>query len=145
MYPRALDFHRNHLTRAKARAVNLSEAGRGDWLVFEALEYVFNLRVKLVLDYCSCPAGVEGRHLILQPGQLPDVFDREQIGAGRKRLTCFDEGGSELNQLAAQQLSFLPSQLGIRKLSYAPASGIQKDPKHEKEECDHHPRHPRIS
>ena len=45
-----------------------------------------------------------GRHVVLQAGELLDVFARQQVDAGREDLAEFDEGRAQLVQEAPEAL-----------------------------------------
>src|SRR5712691_6608980 len=84
-------------------------------------------------------------HFILKLRQLLNVFDGKQVGASGKRLTGFDERRSQLDELLAQQRSFLAAQLGLRGLFDSPAARVDEHAEHEQEERGHYSRQPQVT
>ncbi len=85
--PGALYLDDNRATIAEARCVRLAEAGRRQRPGLEGGEQLAHAAVQLLVNRALDILEGDLADIVLEPGELPDIGRREEIGTGRENLT----------------------------------------------------------
>ncbi len=102
----------------QASGVDLRDGGGGERDGVERVEDVVDRAAPGLLDDGARLGPVEGRHLILELGQLDGQVVRQQIAPGREDLAELDEDGPQLFQREAHA-----HRIGGRQVAPKPVPG----------------------
>ncbi len=119
------------------RAVDLRDGGRGDRLGIEPREELLEGSAKLGLDRPLGDTGLERRHLVLQPGELPHELLAEQVGPQAEPLTELDEGRTQFLEGEAQPLGLTESRLGDRDAPPERQAAARREPRWKVQPAQH--------
>ena len=94
--PGALDLHRHFFAGQEFCPVDLADGRGSDGRLFEIGIDAFQGDAQFFFYDFPDLGKREGRHVVLQLGELLDQIQRDQIGAGRKDLSHLDKGWPQL-------------------------------------------------
>jgi hypothetical protein len=96
--PRADHLHSHLLTGFQSGGVHLGHGCGGHGRLVDTVKKLVQGLAQFGLDQAANPVEGHRRHLVLQLGQLVDVFRGKQVGTGAHQLPQLDKTGAQLFQ-----------------------------------------------